>query len=311
MSRRRTAGGSAWLALLAAAAAGCSHLAPGASSIAREGYAALDVEGRARRVLVHLPPGQAPASGWPLVLVLHGHNGSAESIRRVSGMDRMADRAGFLVAYPEGTGWRGLPPRGWNAGSCCGYAMHARVDDVGFLRALITRLIDEAGVDPARVYVTGISNGAMMAHRAACELAGAVAAIAPVAGTPDFSTCHPAAPVSVLIVHGTADGYVPYTGGQGRLARDDRIDPPVTEAVRFWVAHNRCEMPPARGARGRIREERYAGGMQGAEVVLMSVEGGAHAWPGGAPGWRFGARPTRELSATDVIWDFFARHPLP
>jgi polyhydroxybutyrate depolymerase len=267
--------------------------------------ATLSVGGRSRHYRLHVPP--APAQPAALVLVLHAHGGDARQAAHISGMSAKADAEGFFVAYPLGSGWRGIN-RGWNAGHCCGYAMSAQVDDVAFIRALIDHLLTTHPIDPGRVYVTGISNGAMMAHRLGCELSDRIAAIAPVAGTLGLAACVPSHPVSVLMIHGTADPYVPYAGGRGVAARDERVDRPISAVVSRWVAHNRCQSEPEIEERGAIRRERYGGGTGGAEVILYTIRDGGHAWPGGARGWRFGATPSRELSATDVLWDFFLRH---
>ena len=136
-----------------------------------------------------------------------------------------------------------------------------------------------------------------------------MAAIAPVAGALDDASCHPAQPVAVVMFHGTADTYVPYAGGQGSAVREPRVDPPVAAATAFWAAHDRCVPSPQIRERGHIREETYAGGAAGTEVVLYTIRGGGHAWPGGECGWRFGDVPTTELSATDAMWAFFVRHP--
>ena len=221
-------------------------------------------------------------------------------------MNALADREGFIVVYPQGTGWLGVH-RSWNAGACCGYAMNRQIDDVAFIRALVDELLRAYPVDAQRIYVTGISNGGMMAYRLGCELSDRLAAIAPVAGALN-TACTPTRPVSVIIFHGTADPYVPYAGGQGPAVHERRIDPPVASAVSFWVAHDHCTAIPQARERGHVLEHIYAGGTEGAEVILYTIRGGAHAWPGGRRGWWLGARPTAELSATEVMWEFFARH---
>jgi len=266
---------------------------------------AITVGNRLRHYLLHVPPAfRQPAA---LILVLHAHGGDARQAARVSGMSAKADAEGFFVAYPNGSGWRDVN-RSWNAGHCCGYAMNAQVDDVAFIRALIAHLVTTQPIDPGRVYAAGISNGAMMAHRLGCELSDRIAAIAPVAGTLGASACAPSQPVSVLMIHGTSDPYVPYAGGRGAATRDGRVDRSASDVASFWVAQNRCRSEPDIEERGRIRRARYAGGAEGAEVLLYVIRGGGHAWPGGARGWRFGAAPSPELAATEVMWDFFSRH---
>jgi polyhydroxybutyrate depolymerase len=143
--------------------------------------ASIDIDGRTRTYLLHTPPGYDRHRRTALVLVLHGATQSPDGAERMSGMSALADREKFLVAYPGGTGRLSRVPT-WNAGNCCGYALTHKVDDVAFIRALIDKLEHDYPVDPKRVYIAGISNGAMMSYRLACELSDKIAAITPVEG---------------------------------------------------------------------------------------------------------------------------------
>ena len=171
----------------------------------------MEFGGRARSYILHVPAGvgssRASAAagakvGVPggaktvaLVMVLHGATQSPESAERMSRMSERADAQNFIAVYPRGTGRLANVPT-WNAGNCCTYAMENHVDDVEFLGALIDKLERDYSIDRRQVYVTGISNGGMMAYRLACELSEKIAAIAPVEGAQD-SECKPAAPVSL------------------------------------------------------------------------------------------------------------------
>ena len=272
---------------------------------------ALTIHGRRRTYLLHHPADRPALRSLPLVLVLHGGMGTARGIQRVSGMNAAADREEFLVAYPQGSSWRGWGRGTWNAGGCCGYAMHTQVDDVAFLRAVIDDIEQRDHADPARVYVTGISNGGMMAYRMACEAAERISAIAPIAGAMHGPTCAPTQPVSVAIFHGTDDQHVLYDGGPSPVAHRERVDPSVSSAVAFWVAHNRCASQVDVARRGAVEQETYHGCADGADVALYRLMGQGHAWPGGRRGWWLGDRPSRALSATDALWDFFRRHRRP
>lgn len=272
---------------------------------------ALTIQGRRRTYLLHHPASHPDASRLPLVLVLHGGMGTARGIQRVSGMNAAADREGFIAAYPQGSSWGGRGRGTWNAGGCCGYAMHQQVDDVAFLRAVIDDIERRDRTDPARVYVTGISNGGMMAYRMACEAAERISAIAPIAGAMHAPSCAPTHPVALAIFHGTADRHVPYEGGRGRAARQERVDPSVASAVAFWTAHNRCAAPAEAALRGAVEQETYRGCDGGIEVTLYRLIGQGHAWPGGRRSWWLGDRPSRALSATDTMWEFFRRHRRP
>jgi polyhydroxybutyrate depolymerase len=134
----------------------------------------------------------------PVVINFHGGGSNAAQQRRYSGMDAAADRHGFVVVYPDGTGLR--PGQRhlltFNAGRCCPPATRHQVDDVGFTHAIIKTLAGRIPVDPRRIYATGMSNGGMMAHRLAAE-SPYIAAVAPVAGQLNVSAFAPRRPVPV------------------------------------------------------------------------------------------------------------------
>jgi polyhydroxybutyrate depolymerase len=233
-------------AALACAAIALLVLAPARGRAADESKHPGSIEsgGRTRTYFVHTPPGYDGTEKLPLVIVLHGGGGNAENAEKMSGMSDKADAANFLVLYPDGTGGVGEHFHTWNSGNCCAYAMKNNVDDVAFLRALIEKLEYEYAVDQKRVFVTGMSNGGMMAYRVGCTMADKVAAIAPVAGAIDAS-CNPSAPVSVIAFHGTEDENVPYNGGVGKRQIDGpRDDKSVAYAIDFWVKRDGCNTTP-------------------------------------------------------------------
>lgn len=271
---------------------------------------ALTAGGRERTYLLHLPPVYDGKRSLPLVIVLHGGGGNAEGAVRMTGFGEKADKEGLVVVYPNGSGRLRTRLLTWNSGNCCGYAMDKNVDDVGFIRSLIDELVKTRAIDPKRIFVTGMSNGGMMTYRLGCELSDKIAAIAPVAGALNVENCQPANPVSVIIFHGTADEHVLYNGGEPirKVDRHFRVDKSVSYAVSFWVKHNGCSEIPKRSVKGNIRTEVYGSGKDGAEVVLYTINDGGHAWPGGES-YLLGTEPTREISATDLMWDFFVRHP--
>ncbi len=248
----------------------------------------IEVDGLERTYLLHLPPGYGRSRKTPLVLVLHGAIQSPASIERMSGMSALSDQEKFLVAYPSGTGRLSNVPT-WNAGTCCGYALAHQVDDVAFLRALIDKLERDYPVDPQRVYVTGISNGAMMSYRLACELANKIAAIAPVEGALNVD-CRPTHPVSAIIFHGTADRLVPFDA--------------APDAAAFWVKQDGCASDPARDQTPEVHTAIYSGCRNGAGVALYAIQGGRHIWPGHP----FSGN---HVPATKLMWSFFVQHPKP
>ncbi|CAF0699217.1 extracellular catalytic domain type 1 short-chain-length polyhydroxyalkanoate depolymerase [Candidatus Methylacidithermus pantelleriae] len=275
--------------------------------------------GRIRSYILHLPPALSGQRLLPLVINLHGGGGNAISAIEQTGFNTEADRNGFIVVCPNGTGaphpLLNAMGRGefytWNAGSCCGYAVQHQVDDVGYIRALIATLQKRYPIDRKRIYATGFSNGGMMAYRLACEMSDTFAAMGVVSGTLTDLCCRPVEPVPVIHFHGTADQNVPLLGGVGAKSVDPTPKPPVLEAINFWIKHNGASEQPQVTRFGSITKRVYVAASGRAEVVFYLIAGGGHAWPGGKRMLSILDKPTQELSATHLIWQFFAAHPKP
>jgi polyhydroxybutyrate depolymerase len=251
----------------------------------------------------------------PLVLVLHGGGGNAANAEAMTGFTAKAREEGFIVVYPEGTGRagrRGQHLLTWNAGHCCGSAMTSGVDDVSFIRSLIEQLQRDLPVDPQRIYVTGLSNGGMMAHRLGIELSDRLAAIAPVVATLFGDETAPAQAVAALMINGALDAAVPLAGGApgGRFtsAWDGTPALPAEAQGRFWAAANGCLPAPDTVTQGEVSRWSYRC-PEGRAVERLVVSDNGHAWPGGQPGSRLGDTPSTALNATTAIWWFFAAHP--
>jgi polyhydroxybutyrate depolymerase len=269
--------------------------------------------GATRSYRVHIPPSLPADAPVPVVLVLHGGGGNARNAAAMTGMDAAADRNGFLAVYPNGSGFLRDRLLTWNAGACCGWAVQEKVDDTAFVRRALDALSDEWRVDGRRVFATGISNGGMMSYRLGCELADRIAAIAPVAGALDVSPCRPSRPVSVIAFHGTADEHVLYEGGVPKKQTDrrPRTDASVAASVGFFAERDGCAGGRKREEKGNVVRETWTGCAEGTGVVLVTIRGGGHAWPGGAKGTPWADEPSREADATAEIWDFFSRHGRP
>ncbi len=274
------------------------------------------VDRRTRTYFVHVPPSYDGSKPFPVVLAFHGGLSRAESMIRDNGLNKKADEAGFIAVYPNGTSRYGRL-LAWNAGNCCGYAMRHNVDDVGFVRALLDDLAEVAKIDPKRVYATGYSNGAMMAYRLASELSDRIAAIAPVAGPMGTPACKPKRSVPVIHFHGTNDRLAPFRGGRVDFGLSTVHFYSVEHSIRAWVKANGCPKPPVvtnepdRANDGMtVKRRTYGPGKDGAEVVLLVIEGGGHTWPGRAPRARSHGKSTRDISANDLMWEFFKKHPM-
>lgn len=286
-------------------------LANAQPSAARDTIRTLNHGNRTRSYVMHIPPGYDPKVATAVVLVFHGGLSNAQTVRQTTKMDAVSDAKGFIVVYPNGTGRFKDRLLTWNGGRCCGYAAEQKVDDVGFVRALLDDLGKVVNVDRRRIYATGISNGAIMAYRLACELSDRIAAIGAVAGTQNIDTCKPNRAVPVLHIHGDRDAHVPYHGGVGVGLSGVRFTS-VDETIAFWVRQNGCALEPKVTQTGNIRQSIYRSQLDpNVTVQLITVVGGGHAWPGGEPAWRGGDVPTREINASEILWDFFAVHPKP
>jgi polyhydroxybutyrate depolymerase len=271
---------------------------------------------RRRTALVCVPAGEPPPAGWPLVLAFHGGQSHPEGMRRFSGLDALAASARAVVAYPAGTGSRvGLLT--WNGGNCCGEARADGSDDVAFGVAVVEAVAAREPVDQRRIHATGMSNGAMMAYRLAAERADLVASVAAVAGPLALDAIVPSRPVPVLAFHGTLDQFTPLEGGIGRRSVTRVSHRPILAGLLDWAHADGCpatyrrDVIPCTDDGIAVERFTWGPGRAGSEVVFYRLEGGGHTWPGRAPDSFYLGPSARSLDANEIIWEFFARHPLP
>lgn len=291
----------------------------------------LEHDGRDRYYIVRIPSAAASGPALPLVLALHGGGGNPNQFKRDSGFDVVADREGFIVVFPAGTGPPLLPRmlQTWNAGpGCCGTALNENVDDVGFLLAVVADLASRTPVDSRRVYATGHSNGGMMSYRLAAEAGDEIAAIAPVAGGMMLDDFLPNRAVPLLHIHSVDDPRALYEGGLGPpfpLGGNQVFHQPVMEGLDSWVTRNGCPPTPetiaeVEGAPGTLNEGHAAVKLawlpcsSGAPVLHWRMAGVGHAWPGSPEpplSEELVGPPTTILSAPEEAWAFFRDHALP
>ena len=287
---------------VAVAEASCATAKPAAPGGTMRAFATAAGE---RNYHLHVPAGYDGTKRLPLVFSLHGFVLTAEFMTGYTKFDALADREGFIVVTPNGAG----VPQRWNT-----RADPAGPDDVAFLGDLLTSLEEELCIDPARVYAAGLSNGGGMAMRLACALPDRIAAIAPVAAT--YIDCDGDAPM--IAIHGSTDPVVPFGGREGPPERGGSL-PPVADAVAAWAEAAGCAAKAeAESLSSEVQREQYTGCSAGdGAVVLYTVIGGGHVWPGAYP-VDIDAKPgepsrigytTQQLDATAVIWEFFKAHP--
>jgi polyhydroxybutyrate depolymerase len=279
---------------------------------------------RDRPYLLHVPAtakglGASPAAGsrrgLPLVLELHGRGINPVRFDQMTGLMALADEAGFAVAAPAAI------EEMWNDGRDPLAAEHGRPDDVTYLAAVLADVPEHLAIDPGRIFVVGMSNGATMAARLVCERADLFAAVAQVGGTAPaqlVASGRPGRPVPILSVHGSSDPFQAYEGGASRTLRRRIVLPhalgttvSVDDWARFWVRVNGASEPPlvtAFTADTTVRT--WHGPTPASDVVFYRVEGGGHTWPGAGlqlPALLFG-RTSKTFSAARVVLDFFAAH---
>jgi polyhydroxybutyrate depolymerase len=272
--------------------------------------------GLTRLYRVHVPASYRAASPAPLLMAFHGGGGDMnyQANDTYYGLISLSQAKGAVLVFPNGfSKLRSGKLATWNAGNCCADARDKDIDDVGFVRQILAEVTRQLSIDRQRVYATGMSNGAMMAYRLACEMPDTFKAIAAVAGTDNTQRCTPTAPVSVLHIHAQNDDRVLFNGGAGEAFRSaskvtDFTSVPATVAA--WVQRNRCEPTPQRVLQtaGAFCDS-YTGCAGQTEVKLCVTESGGHSWPGGSKP-RGNEPASQAISANEVMWSFFASQPV-
>ncbi len=280
----------------------------------------LQHEGIERTYHIHLPPAFSKGKPAPLVFALHGSKGGGRSFDQSitqGTLTAAADKRGVILVFPDGIN------KQWCDGRTEMLKTKKIYDDVGFISKIIDSMVKNYGVDPKRVYATGISNGGFMSVRLAMDLSEKIAAVAPVTAqiSEALKDSTPKLPISIMIVNGTKDPLVPFGGGHIRLFRFGRSRGAIlstASTVEHFRRHNRCrktaeksklqDKDPDDGTNVEI--EKYTGGMDGTEVILVKIIGGGHTWPGGKQYLRPGivGAVCRDINASEIILDFFLSH---
>ncbi len=277
-------------------------------------------EGVKRTYHIHLPPGFGRKNPAPLVLVLHGGGGEGRRFDQSTTQGTLtaaADRHGVVLVFPEGI------RKQWNDGRTEIFKTRKAHDDVGFISKVIDTMVKNYGIDPTRVYATGISNGGFMSVRLSMDLTEKIAAVAPVTAqmTKALKDKTPKLPISIMIVNGTKDPLVPFGGGHIRLFRFGRSRGEILSTaatIERFRRHNGCGKKPEKHMLPdrdpddgtTVAIDRYAGGKDGTEVILVKVIGGGHTWPGGKQYLkpRLIGAVSRDIDAGEMILQFFLGH---
>lgn len=291
----------------------------GRADVARK---SIEYAGTGRHYLISVPSRYSPNHRHPLLLVFHGGGGNPEQVLKSSDIVEKAEKENWLLVAPAGSGRFARRLLTWNVGFGFGYAMRNRVDDIGFVRHLLQLLKANYSIDANRVYATGISNGGILCHLLAAELSDQIAAIAPIVATAGGRAKEqrlwtiPATPnraVSVIAFNGALDERVPSEGGwQKRFTGHDPVEMwSVKQTIDFWVRHNRCNETPTveNNEVKQYRRFTHSGCRAGSEVTQYILLNQGHAWPGGKKGYWRADPPSQLVSANDLMFEFFKRHP--
>jgi polyhydroxybutyrate depolymerase len=253
----------------------------------------LSIAGKVRTYFLYVPTEKVHLRDLPVVFIFPGYHMDAKDMRAL-GLNHMADQKDFLVVYPNGI------DLSWNAGGCCGPAAIDNIDDIEFIRLVLSDIKTFASVDQKRIYATGFSNGAMFTYRLACEMSDIFAAIAPLSGPLMYSPCQPQDPVSIMHIHGLADVVVPFSGGLGSASVSKITFPPVAQSISTWVKLDGCSSSAQVEKKGIINQTTYSQCKSGSSIELYTIDGMVHDWPA-----------NDVMPTPNMIWAFFAAHPKP
>jgi polyhydroxybutyrate depolymerase len=306
---RRSAHGRTWLAVLVTllVLAACAGPAQARwfgrsddSSLPSKEYA-IKSGGLERTYRLYVPPSYSGKS-VPLLVALHPALSDGAGMEKLTRFDALADRYGFIVAYPDGV------DRRWNAGRCCGRPMEENINDVGFIDDMVDQIEANYAIDTSRKYVAGFSNGAFLAHHIACVEPDAFTAYAVTGGAITDANCPDAQPTPILLIHGTKDPRSPWNGG----TTEGVYRPPVVDLARRLARRNHCsDATTVSYASGPATCKTFSG-CGSNEVTYCALDGVGHQWAGARAVLPLFLGPsTDRFSTTDQMWSFFQRHQRP
>ncbi|HJN54174.1 MAG TPA: PHB depolymerase family esterase [Flavobacteriaceae bacterium] len=259
----------------------------------------IEFQGLVRTFNIFVPDSYDPLDPIPLLFCMHGYGSNNQLIMEYTEFNDIAAEENFIVVYPQGSLLNGITH--WNVG---GWTSGSFVDDVAFIDFLIDTISENYLINSERIYSTGMSNGGYMSFLLACQLSEKIAAIASVTGsmTPQtFYGCQPQRAISILQMHGTSDGVVPY-GGNASWTMG------INNVIDYWREHNSCDSSPTTidipdiytFDNSTVQEITYSNGDNNTMVRHYRVDGGGHDW--------FGAWGNRDIIASEIIWEFFSMY---
>ena len=280
-------------------------------SFANRNNGAIVSSGEKREYLLYVPRSYDRTKPTPLVISMHAAMNWPAYQMKISQWNKAADENGFIVVYPAGTDPLHLGPKAWFMD---GSRSPSTMPDVRFISELIDTLEAHYNIDSTRIYANGMSNGGGMAFALSCTLSNRIAAIGAVSAAQSlsWSWCADSTPVPMIAFHGTADPFVPYNGAPTGWLNPNAPFPNITTWVASWARRNHCAANPIDSVvAADVTRREYTDCARNASVVLYTIKGGGHQWPGGKPipEWIVG-RLSNNVDATSRMWAFFREHPL-
>ena len=272
-----------------------------------------------RNYSIYIPSTYKAEIPSPLLIALHGLSGWGLQLMDNTEFNNLAEANGFIVAYPNGNaelvGNRVI--RSWNGGACCAISQRTNSDDVSYINNLIDDVSGRFSINSKRVYLTGHSNGSMLAQKLACQLSNKIAAVAVVAGRLLLDTCNPESPVSVLQIYGTADTLNPENGGTTNYTLGSYTyqfsSRPVLNSVQMFAAANGCSTNFSENKNVSNKDltiSTWPDCKNGVVVSAIKITGASHAWmghPAQSPeSIQLSGEPYMKIDASKVIWSFLA-----
>jgi len=280
-------------------------------SFANRNNAAIVSSGEKREYLLYVPRSYDPTKPTPLIVSLHAAMNWPAYQMKISQWNKAADENGFIVVYPAGSDPLHLGPKAWFMN---GSRSPSTMPDVKFISELIDTIEAHYNIDSTRIYANGMSNGGGMAFALSCTLSKRIAAIGAVSAAQSLpsSWCADSTPIPMIAFHGTADPFVPYKGAPTGWLNPNAPFPNVATWTASWARRNHCALNPIDSIVAvDVTRREYTDCARNASVVLYTIKGGGHQWPGGKPipEWIVG-RLSNNVDATSLMWAFFREHPL-